>query len=302
MAGTLYLSTDTSAPTISGEVGKLIAVLDACLVNGYGSQAAAGWSKVYSGTNKAVYRAPAGNRFYLRIDDSGSDAAGAKVALAVGYETMSDVDTGTGPFPTAAQLATGVFISKSYTADTVTHPWFVLADDRSMIFGAAYYVTQPDQFGGMLSFGDLYDVSASDAYASICSGATSSANAISTTPGSSIAKGTVPQASNTGAIYAPRTITGTGSAVSLFVSGPISSNTSGSVSLSAPDASGNARVMTVKVLDGSLTSIYRGAFFGWRALHTYLNPATYPSFTGLANGRYLLNHNSCATVLDTNMR
>lgn len=121
----VYKSSDTSAPALTGTAGTLAALLYACLVTGYGSKAAAGWAREFTGTNKAAFRAAAGNRMRLRIDDTGSTEG-----KAVGYETMSDVDTGTNLFPTAAQLSGGIFIRKSNTADSTNRPWMLVANDR----------------------------------------------------------------------------------------------------------------------------------------------------------------------------
>lgn len=89
-------------------------------------RASAGWSKVFSGTNKAVYRGPVGTtRMYLRVDDS---TATPRYAYLRGFETMSDVDTGTGPFPTVAQQTNGMLLGKSDTADTVARSWSIAAD------------------------------------------------------------------------------------------------------------------------------------------------------------------------------
>jgi ABC-type glutathione transport system ATPase component len=81
--------------------------------------APAGWEKVFSGTNKAVYRAPAtpdGCRMYLRVDDT----VGRNMRV-VGYETMGDVDTGGMPFPTGTQLSGGqrqrIAIARAILAD-----------------------------------------------------------------------------------------------------------------------------------------------------------------------------------------
>lgn len=73
--------------------------------------ASLGWTKPFSGTNLAAYKQPAGNALYLRIDDTGTTSA-----RAIGYETMTDVNTGTNLFPTAVQLASGVFWSKASAA------------------------------------------------------------------------------------------------------------------------------------------------------------------------------------------
>lgn len=117
----LYLSSDASAPTWASGTGGLIAFLDAVLVNGYGSKPAAGWTKVFTGTNKAVYRSGAtGNRFYLRVNNTSG------TATLRAYETMSDVDTGTGPFPSVAQSATGTGLDP-----LVSGGWAVAANDRA---------------------------------------------------------------------------------------------------------------------------------------------------------------------------
>lgn len=145
MPVTVYRSTDSGAPTLNGTVGALVTVLDAILVNGYGSKAAAGWTKPFSGTNKAVYRQGGGNQFYFRLQDDGlredgsSATAGAKEAKLRGYESMTDVDSGSAPFPTTAQMATstGPTVRKSYTADSTARAWVAIADNRTLYFFAA---------------------------------------------------------------------------------------------------------------------------------------------------------------------
>lgn len=164
MTARLYKSTDASAPSLTGVIGSLVALLDAVLVNGYGSQAAAGWTKPYTATNKAVFRnsAVTGTGFYLDVDDSAP--ATAKEARVKGYETMSAVATGTGPFPTVAQMTTGLFIRKSTTADATARPWFILADETVFYLfvesGDYTLPTRTTAFG----FGDFYSYKTSDAY------------------------------------------------------------------------------------------------------------------------------------------
>lgn len=150
----VFRSTDASAPVLTGQTGSLIAVLDSVLVNGYGSQTAAGWAKSFSGTSKAAYRPAGGNQFYLRVQDDGPGLGTFKEARIVGYESMSAVDTGSNPFPTAAQLANGMFVRKSASADSVARAWFCIAEDRTVYFGNAcgdaagrYYIW---------GFGDFY--------------------------------------------------------------------------------------------------------------------------------------------------
>jgi len=131
---TQYDSTDASAPTLSGTVGTLITVLDAVLVNGYGSKSPAGWTKPYSGTNKAAYRAGAGLLHYSRIQDDGPGVHGGREARLTNYITMSDVDTGTGQNPTNYNAAGYGYatIRKSASADSTTRTWRVFADNRTV--------------------------------------------------------------------------------------------------------------------------------------------------------------------------
>lgn len=161
MAVTLYKSTDASAPSLNGNAGSLISVLDACLVNGYGSQPAAGWTKAFSGTNKASYRQGSGPMHYLDVDDSGPGAATTQEARIRGYETMTAVGTGTGPFPTVAQVA-GPNCRKSVATGTTARAWFLVADARTFYFWAATEVAigSSGAYWGF-AFGDIYSLAGS---------------------------------------------------------------------------------------------------------------------------------------------
>lgn len=157
MAITVYRSTDTSAPTMSGTIGSLITVLDACLINGYGTQTAAGWTKPFSGTNLAVYRmastSPPATGMYLRVDDTA-----AQVSRVRGYQSMSDVNTGTIPFPTDAQLLGGLALRKSVTAAATARPWVLVADNRGFylfIQGNMSTFGTTDSSDTVMFFGDI---------------------------------------------------------------------------------------------------------------------------------------------------
>jgi hypothetical protein len=162
----VYKSTDASAPVLSGTVGTLITVLDAILVNGYGALAAAGWSKPYSATNKAVYRmATSGNTgFYLNVQDSGPGAGGAREARVWGYEAATAQDTGTNPFPTVAQFATGLFLRKSTTADSTARAWYCVADTSCFYFFVDTGDFTAPAYSFCFAFGDIFSYKASDAY------------------------------------------------------------------------------------------------------------------------------------------
>lgn len=199
----IYHSTDASAPVLSGQVGALIGVLDACLVNGYGSKAAAGWTKAYSGTNLAAYRQPAGtNQFYLRVDDTNATDARLR-----GYEAMSDVNTGTGLFPTDVQVSGGLYHNKSNASSSAARPWTLITNGKIVYFVTSYDGTNLSQLS---AFGDITSYKSGDAYHTMIMAANSSGTAQGVGP--AITSG-LSNASN--GHYMARSYTQTGSSVAL---------------------------------------------------------------------------------------
>lgn len=98
----------------------------------------AGWSIAFTATNKRAYfmGAAAVARKYMRVHDNATGTGGAKEALVRGFNTMSTVDAGTGPFPTNAQSAltdNSQIIRKSNTADATTRAYEIWADDKTII-------------------------------------------------------------------------------------------------------------------------------------------------------------------------
>lgn len=223
-----FHSGQAGAPVLSSSAGALLAVLDACLVNGFGLQvldslsvvdgvlignkashgftvdqvikvsganqsqlngewvvtaastgsfhaaatgianvtgtgtitakaAPAGWEKAFSSTNIAAYRSldPESCACLLRINDTGGSAR------ARGYVEMTDIDTGSDPFPTDAQVSGGGYIPKG----SASTPWIIVADSK--VF---YLMTSPRTDFGTLtylitSFCDFASERAGDAYA-----------------------------------------------------------------------------------------------------------------------------------------
>lgn len=274
------------APVMSGTVGSLLAVLDACLVNGFGLKtvnslvvsnnvatatintghsaevdtvveiagatpaalngqwkvtavsgnnvswetsgianqtatgtislklAGAGWVKEFSGANLGAYRSPniLGTRMYLRVDDTATTAA-----RVIGYETMSDINTGTGLFPTTTQLNGGLYWSKSSAADSTRREWMLIADDRMFYFARSNVLGVLESYETGV-FGDFISAKSGDAYACVING-TSANNA-----GSAISVDTYPVGFSNGVsagLYAAKSYTGIGSAVQLGKNFPI---------------------------------------------------------------------------------
>lgn len=113
------------------------------------------WEKKFSSGNVAVYRSthPLASGFCWRVDDSG-----ATFARTRGFEAMSDVDTGLGPFPTNAQLNNGGYLHKSTTAGAAAVPYDFAADAQTILAaiasgrpsGATFLVSPIRGFGDML--------------------------------------------------------------------------------------------------------------------------------------------------------
>lgn len=222
----------SGAPVLSGTAGALIALLDACLVNGFGANtvdsiviaggvgtiqrgaglpfeagavaliggatvtggsingerkiiaatattatfdatgisnqtatgtitarlAGLGWAKTYNATNLAAYKPSdvTATGCLLRVDDTGTTAARTR-----GYRTMTDVNTGVGPFP--ADVPGGLYWPKSATADTTGRGWVLVGDGRTFYLAVDYSTTLASTFGFNAAFGDLVSVKSPDA-------------------------------------------------------------------------------------------------------------------------------------------
>jgi hypothetical protein len=175
MPVTVYKSTDAGAPVLSGAVGTLVTVLDAVLVNGYGAKAAAGWTKAFTGANKAAYQMSglSAADTLLRVQDDAPNPtlANAREARIRGFETMTTVDAGLGLFPTAVQFPNGLILRKSATNDATARPWIVVADGRTMYM----FVKSGDYGAGYASFcfGEIYSLKpTADGFNSIIIGKT----------------------------------------------------------------------------------------------------------------------------------
>lgn len=260
MAIKIFRGTDAGAPSLTGQSGSLITVLDAVLVNGYNTvsvsgitrsgstatvttsgahglatgdsatisgagqadynidavvtvvnstsftyavanspttpatgtinckRSAAGFTKTFSGANKATYRSNdlTGMRHTFRVlDDAGSTGAGGE-ARVWGYETMADVDTGTNVYPTAIQSSSGYYWRKSSTTDTTARAWMIVTDGKLIYYFCDYATAQASglsnasiQFSG--AFGDIISYKPGDAYGVILTGTTTT-NSTSSPP------------------------------------------------------------------------------------------------------------------------
>ena len=117
-----------------------------------------GWEKSFSGTNKAAYKSidPQANGHWLRVDDGGTDSNQQR-ARVIGYEAMTDVDTGSGPFPTEGQRAGGGSWWKSQGTNANAVRWKIFGDSRFFLFVAAIGTTSNATYTSAAArgFGDV---------------------------------------------------------------------------------------------------------------------------------------------------
>lgn len=231
--------------------------------------APAGWTKAFSGTNLAAYKITSvgGTGFYLRVDDTGTTAARVR-----GYVTMSDVNTGTGPFPTTADFAgSGLWWSKSNAADA--RPWRIAADDRGFYYFPRQYDTIYEHQGNY--FGDILSLKSNDPYACVLRG--NSADR-SITPGGTFGDDLVMADSSRAysGLYIARAANTLGGAVNLY-SAPVIDTTlsgthiTGSVGFAYPAAVDNGLMLTPVVLHNTLG--FRGYLPGIRYSPQVVNAA-----------------------------
>jgi len=134
MTTRLYSSDDVGAPAHSGTtLGQVLTIIRACLVDGYGTRTAAGWTMPFSDlpNNKAVFRGQSGLGDYFRVDDNFN----YEWSEVTGFATMSDVDTGAEQYPTIGGGAN----------DTVTD-WKMPNRDSNNALYDAWYVIANEEF------------------------------------------------------------------------------------------------------------------------------------------------------------
>lgn len=159
-----FTVTGTPATPATGTITSVVAPL--------------GWGKSFSGTNLAAYRSNEGTstRLYLRVDDTGTTSARVR-----GYEAMTDVNTGTGLFPTDAAQAGGLYISKSDVATTAARKWVLVGDGFEFHFFYVCNSLSYDNIYRQFHFGDPASEMASDPYGCLIYGDTAASLAAPST-------------------------------------------------------------------------------------------------------------------------
>jgi len=161
--------------------------------------APADWEEVFTDTGVGVFRSkatgPGCTRFFYRVADTES---GDSPAMLRGFESMTDANTGAGPFPTVAQRSgNGVAVRRGASSQ----PWAAVADGRTLYLCLGYIAG----YGYVHHFGDAAAFFSGDLF---CAYVGSGDN----------------QCDYSGVIFSPRVAAGNGTAISaanysLFPSG-----------------------------------------------------------------------------------
>lgn len=168
--------------------------------------APAGWLKSFSGTNLAAYKSGnvAATGCYLRVDDTGTTDARVR-----GYESMSDISTGTGLFRWASGDG---YWPKASASGATARAWSVIADDRTMWLFASCSATPTFANGIVVGFGDFESYKSGDAWACALHGPSTSI--ASSAANSVLAVSYAGSASATSLVA--RSFTGLGNTVSVY--------------------------------------------------------------------------------------
>lgn len=301
-----YSSDDAGAPVLNNAAGSLLGVLQACLVDGYGTKSVSGitvaanvatavcnghsfsaqrlkrvriagagtaaingtkqitvvdantftfaapgvadgtitgtitakrapldWQRLFTGTNKSVYRStdPTSTLHCLRVDDTAAAPASTTGARVRMFETMTDVDTGMNPAPADTQVSGGNWWNKGANSATAKQ-WALIGD------GKRFYLSIQQSgdigfAGGWRFFGDLISYRSADPFSCLITGDVGdSTDVYSGTPHGLMPRSTIesPASSGNASNGLSRIATGTGAAVRAIVVALVPDNrTPGSV-------------------------------------------------------------------------
>lgn len=227
-------------------------VSGATLTGGGGSdtKASVGWTKPFGTFPQAVYRQPAGSRFYLQVDDSGPGTGASREARGFGFESMTAYNVGTGQFPTVALSASGSVIRKSSTLDNTARAWIAFVDDRTLYLFTASGDTVAHYHG--FSFGDFYSFIAGDAYKCLIMGG--SAEGSSTITASFFGQLSFALSATMLGHWLPRNYSGFGGSTNFLKIGDFSLTNTNSYMVGTvgfPNTDGGVYFAPMRIIDGS---------------------------------------------------
>jgi hypothetical protein len=128
MTARIFLSTDASAPTLANSQNSLAALLYACLVTGYGSRTALGWTREFTGTGKAIFKAGSGSKGHMVYVDDDLSGASYTYANLLLLESATSISAHVRPDTVSFRWY------KSYSGVTALQ-WMLVGTERGFWFG-----------------------------------------------------------------------------------------------------------------------------------------------------------------------
>lgn len=180
-AVTRYSAIDSEAPLLLPTVGSLGTLLATVLNAGYTGKSAAGWAIPFNDNyEKIVFQNGTGSRQrYWQVTDN--FIQNPNMASIYGYETMTDLDTGTGKFPTDQQIVTPQYssIHKNDSQTQAARYWIIYANHK-LCFLLINPQNSIDFSGaGLYVFGDFVSLNVDDPYNSLLIGRHRQENSVS---------------------------------------------------------------------------------------------------------------------------
>lgn len=119
----MYKWDDDGAPVLKKTTNSLMSIFEACLVTGYGTKTAAGWTKPYEASGIKVFRPQVGAEidFYLQCSANATTQMTAKV-----YTNMTNASVGDLKLQCAQPF--------KYARGTITGKWLLVASPRGLWF------------------------------------------------------------------------------------------------------------------------------------------------------------------------
>ncbi len=234
--------------------------------------APAGWEKAFAGTNLAAYRSAdiTSTRMYLRLDDTA-----VTTGRVVGYETMTDVNTGTGPFPTSAQVSGGGWWPKATASGATARAWTVIASSKAFYIHTHTATSSLGMAGSVWGFGDIISLKAGDAYGAFLGAHTTDSSSSTGAVGNALEYGNGTSLSTNPGLYVSRPYTSIGSSTNCYnvqlAFGANSAGPSGTINFMAayPNGPNNSLLLSRKAVIEPSGPVMRGTLPG--ALHAGQN-------------------------------
>jgi len=178
----MYTSQDVGHPILTGTSGSLLSLLNSCLVTGYTSKTACGWTKtgslygaVADSASCGVFVQPTGSKATLFVSDNALGLCGARQARVTGFDAIQAFTSSVGAAPTSSitgsnqfpTFAQGIISARKSTDTSATErQWVVFADSSSV-----YCFMSTGDSAGMyygFMFGDIFSIKSGSVDASKC--------------------------------------------------------------------------------------------------------------------------------------